>query len=414
MAYKGVPESLLLKIQPDFLEVYATATGWSRVDGKQDSYSVYQHDLLPTDDLIIPLDRRYGDYARRMADAVVNIGQVGQRSSVEVLNDLLLPSDRFKVKLESPDTEQGSISLSEGVALLSGTKKTLYASAMDEIEPAKFHARMQSGKAEAFVEACRLGQTEIGSYITNVICPLDLTFAEDFSQIQLSLIDYKNAEFASKVTKGFPRKVTSRMMFALSNIVQKIAHGATDSLLEATSEDELISGNFFDGLSNMLPSGTDAKLSIIANWSPVVSPGPSVPRIVTFDHSTFSIIADIGSRMRPTDAPEVMDFLGKVTSISGQENAENLMQGEVIVSCYDDERIFKVKIRLSPKDFPVACDALKLGKYVRFIGTLMHDNKRVNWINNYEKFVVLPNITFGKQIKPKQAKKVKARLPPRP
>jgi hypothetical protein len=114
------------------------------------------------------------DFDLLMARAITVLADFEERPVHELLADLLLPdSDVLRFQESSPSAAAGDVPFDHGLSLLNGARKTLLAAACSTLRPASFHRRMSLTEAEQFLQRCRLGQTERGSFIITVACPLD-------------------------------------------------------------------------------------------------------------------------------------------------------------------------------------------------------------------------------------------------
>jgi hypothetical protein len=174
MSYKGLPEHLVARIKPADARAYATASGWVRGPTVNGKVAVFNHPDLDLDQLLIPIDPNLSDFPERMADVVASLAEHQKRTAPEVLNDLLLPaSDVLRFRLDEPEAQSGALSLEQGIELLQGARKAVLSAACSVVQPRTFHPRLSRTEAEQLLQACRLGQTERGSFTVVIACPLD-------------------------------------------------------------------------------------------------------------------------------------------------------------------------------------------------------------------------------------------------
>ena len=227
MNYKGLPIALVQRVSYTEAQQYALSKGWQRVPGVKGDIAVYRRPESRKREVIIPQDRGFSDYALRMAEAIAAFTDYerldnDQRRPQQVLNDLLLPAaDILRFSLEGTAAQDGTVPLGEAVNLIEGARKALIASACTVIHPQKFHPRMSRTEAEQFINTCRFGQTEQGSFVTTFICPLNAREDEDF---QLSGVSVALQE-------SFTRKVTRILVFSLNQIVEAVKADHPDTLV---------------------------------------------------------------------------------------------------------------------------------------------------------------------------------------
>jgi O-acetyl-ADP-ribose deacetylase (regulator of RNase III) len=91
MTREALPRDLLRQVDPTDIDRYARLSGWLRLSGFDERrLTVYEHPNLELRQLLVPT-RQVDDYERAMADMVEKLAEVEQRSSQDILNDLLAP-----------------------------------------------------------------------------------------------------------------------------------------------------------------------------------------------------------------------------------------------------------------------------------------------------------------------------------
>ena len=121
----------------------------------------------------MPLDPARDDYIRSMADVIIRLAARANLTPQRMLEDLLDSGcDLFRFRLDEQESLRGSVPLSQGISLLTSAERALRSSACSVIQPQPFHPRLSRSEAEQLVRACRMGQTERGSFTLKVACPL--------------------------------------------------------------------------------------------------------------------------------------------------------------------------------------------------------------------------------------------------
>ena len=157
------------------------------VNGK---IAVYKNPDSPLRQLIVPLDEQFDDYGVRTAEAIQRLAEFEKRPAKEILNHLLLPPADLLAEVSS-DAEGGTLPLDHAVRMIDGTRKVLLSEAHSVLVPQPYHPRMSRVEAEDFLSRCRLGQTDRGSFVLTVACPLVL---------KADLLDPNGEPFTRRVT----------------------------------------------------------------------------------------------------------------------------------------------------------------------------------------------------------------------
>jgi hypothetical protein len=337
---------LLARLDPVQVKEYARATGWVRETRINNGrIAVFAHPQSDLDQIIVPLNRNSSDFARVMGDVVAILAEKERRPAQEVLNDLLLPpADVLRFNESGPVADGGDVPLDHGIGLLVGARKQLLAAACSELRPQRYHPRMSLAEAEQFLQQCRLGQTERGSFIVTVACPLHAVSGSE------NLYD----------KAPFTRRVTALLMRSLHRLSLALDADELDPLLNPTPEEPVISANLCEGLLDMTPEGDGSVLTVSASWARTLPPPAAVPLpgVVRLRRETFGRIEALAERLRPAHTPQRQMLFGFVDTLNGRPNADNQMEGQVILRLVDPEsEIIRARTDLNVTDYHTAWQA---------------------------------------------------------
>ena len=257
-----LPDSLTSLVTPRAVRVYAEGLGWCRVEGVNGKIAVYANPNSPLQQLIVPLDERLDDYGLRAAEAIQRLAEFEKRPPREVLNHLLLPpSDLLYFREVSPAAAAGDLPLDHAVRMIDGVRKMLLSEAHSVLAPKPFHPRMSRGEAEDFIARCRLGQTERGSFILTVACPLEL-----------------KADLLGPSGTSFSRRVTTLLMESLAELTQAADRMRIDDLAD-TVRHPGICANLCESLLLLQPVGerSSPNISVPSSRAPPPAPRASSP-----------------------------------------------------------------------------------------------------------------------------------------
>jgi hypothetical protein len=253
MAYKELPENLVAQVSPLDARNYARATGWQRIHEMPAQIAVYRRPGPETEEITVPQNRNFADYTTRMAEVIATLAEFESRPSVQVLNDILTPqSDILRFRLVDPLTQNGTVPLELGLNLLQGSKKALLASACNVISPQAFYPRLRRSEATSSIDACRLGQTERGSLVATLICPLAAVPGDEVP----------GQDQTSPRQPPFARRVTTTLTKSLVQMTQLIDQDTPERILHPFEDDIVISANLCEALVEMQPSGERSSLQV--------------------------------------------------------------------------------------------------------------------------------------------------------
>lgn len=354
------------------LRAYLDARRWTNFPSRLSYAAIYRSPGAGEVEVQIPLDPDLADYADAILLAARRIAGFESRPLEQVLRDLLQPrSDTIRYALAGAATQTGTIALTAGVSLVSGAVKSLLASACSVQRPRRFHPRMTLADAETYVRACRLGQTEIGSYVLTVDAPLDIQAQLDAAEVP------------------FGRRATAYLFEATAYLARSIRQGEAARVLDETPDGPLVSANLCESLVEMMPPDESADLRLAGSWSPLIPAPASVPVAVHFDRTMFEAVERLAQQLRPTRGTEPAHFVGKVVELSGAPNPAGQLEGDVVLQVQADDQLLKVRVTLGPDDYGKAGAAHLRQQYVSVHGQL-HRGSRTHVLKNPTGFDVLP------------------------
>lgn len=377
MQFRNVSVDTLNSIKPNYLKNYILGHGWKREAELGDKFFIYRH-IEQNRQLLIPKDVEFDDYHRRVSEALELIALVEARAITSVINDVFSPEgDIIRFRLAGQDYEGGTAPLTEGLNLISGSRKSLYVSALQVKAPKKYYKRLKNSDAEEFLNSCRLGQTERGSFISTLVCPIGLHIHEH-KGLQ------EQGTNKPEAPSTFTRKVTANLMQALGLIKKSIDDDDISPIQDASNL--IISSNFCDAISEMRPTSQNAALEISVKFS-TRDLIPQVSSTVSFRGDYFSQIEQIGKELRPEFEAERQTIFGKIDVCQGHPNDEGKMEGDVILTFIDEDVQTRAKVNLKAEHYEVAVRAHGENRYVKLIGEYMAGH-RLGKIESYSEFSV--------------------------
>jgi len=274
-------------ISPIAVRQYAATNGWEPILGSKRRIWLFRH---PSENLVqlqIPMDRD-DDTTEAILEVAERLAKADNRTIESVIEDLASSnSDVLRYRIVSDDSKGGSISLEGASDLLSGAKQMISAAACSVVNPVTHHPRTDRIDARQLIQHARMGQTEIGSFVLKILCPLDSA---------------KDSPLLSE-TQPFTRLVTTLLMRATSNLINGIEQGTIDSILETQSrvpERPEITSNLCKGLMDIRGESNSGEIELSIQWaSSMLLPQPQVPSIIRIPMDYFPEIEKVHRKLRP-------------------------------------------------------------------------------------------------------------------
>jgi hypothetical protein len=346
---------------------YLKHRGWVAVPSRRTYAAVFRSPGAGDFEVQVPLERDLADYADAMESIAQRAAAFEGRSPDAVLHDFLQPrKDILRYALVGQSTADGTIGLVDGLAMLSGAKKSLLASACSVRRPARFHKRLALGEADAFVHACHLGQTEVGSFVLTVETPLE----------------------AGTIGASFGRRTTEFLLSSVSRLATTIRQDTVTQLIDAQAP--TISGNLCEALLELMPSDESADLRLSSTWSPSQPKTDGTPSEAKIDRDMYESIELIAQKLRPSDDPIPDMFIGYVTELAGGFSPEGDVKLRIIV----DEEFVEARAFLSRADYTKAGDAHLKEQTIAVRGVFHRGrrNHQIKDITSFEFLNIEPNV----------------------
>jgi hypothetical protein len=163
--------SVLAKLEPLSIERFLVHRGFQRVDADSSERVAVWRSKNADGELVVPHKRETSDYAR------VLLGVLTYFETEDLsLDDLLVqatvgPCDVERYSTSDADTKWGSAGFERAVDIVSGLGDLIKYSAAGLLSQKRNYAGVPE-EAKHLWEGCRVGQTEIGSFVVKVYCPL--------------------------------------------------------------------------------------------------------------------------------------------------------------------------------------------------------------------------------------------------
>jgi len=238
-----------------------------------------------------------------------------------VLNELILdPADTISFRIwDEEHPHAHTLPLPASQQFLNNARDLLYTAACDVVAPQAHHPRLYRLQAETFIKHCRMGQTQPGSFVLPIICPINQDedlgwWADDFEFIILD---------------EFPRQVTQRLMDTLLLLSSGLEQKQTGHLAEL-KDDSTISANFVTTLSRLLHLSEKTHLHITPDWSRYASASFLNQEGVTFTHHHRDALEELIQLIHPTKPEILSEYIGKIESLKTAPEQRDRFAVEVI------------------------------------------------------------------------------------
>ena len=349
MIYSVDFKKLTEKINPLSFVKYLKDTGWMQFPTKKTYVKIFQISKSDSDffQVTIPMNRDLLDYQDAMYQAIETVAFVEGQSTEQLLLFLLNPNtDILKIRLDRKNIEAGSILFDDAVS--------------------------------QFINNCKFGQTEIGSYVVSVVCPFaELDDAEGYKQLSIFSEEEQCAD-------SLTRKVTNRIMSNVSFIKNTIDEGNYSSL----SDSDNISANFYEALAGLNLKEDDTNLEFIAQWSPTVKKNRASCDRIMLSNNYYEPISVATSQLRECISTKTKIF-GRIKKLESSPDPEKRNSGKItIVYLNEEDKPRTITANLNKVDYEKAIEAHSHGNHVEIVGDITNSGKK-NATITCESFAIL-------------------------
>lgn len=324
----------LKSICPEQLRAYLLQTGWIS-DSKigeiatvwhRDSESEFEYEVL------LPERVELRDYKDRIADAILSISAFEKRAELKILKDIAnYFSDTISIRVVHNDVENGTIPLEDGVKLFEKAKDLLSSAAMSTISKKRYFFGSRPSEASNFLSKVRLGQTEIGSYVVNVVVPLDTQNIND-------LID----------SKSFSRHVTTTLGKGLSSLKSLTESPKSDSKIFEALVSNGVSANMCDALVGLSGEQRNRGFDIGISFS--ASEDIEISSVISYSFSSNDVpaIEKVSEYLKENYVIDNATISGPVKKLD-RPNSED--DGTVTIEAFVGDRDRSVSFELSSNEY---------------------------------------------------------------
>ena len=351
----------LVAVSPAALSAYARSAGWRKAESYGEHSDVYTADDRP--EVILPRTERLGDYSRVVSQLIRIFAKVAEREELALYRELAT-ADRDVVRVRAADSDDGSVTLSDGVDLISGARDMLLSVACSLGEARPVYRPGANREAGDLLKRMRLGQTDQGSFVVTLMTPaipppMPALFPDP---------EDRNAPLERRMTRRLVKAVT-----AARQATEQAAAG-DEGAFEGTVTSG-VSANLCEALVQIIePFPT---LDVGVSWArtrPVTIPGT----VVRFGRADAALLREAARSLRERAPRPEVRLHGFVRLLKRGEAEDD---GTIRLATEIDGRRQSVVALLEQADYERAVQAHKDRALVVLAGDLERTGQRWKLLN---------------------------------
>lgn len=332
------------------LQAYLQSKQWHE-DGKIRSVATVWHRRDDEEaEILVPWSSAK-DYTVRMRQAVSALASYEARPVSELLKDIRqLLSNVITVRVIHDDTSNGTIPINDGVLLIAKAKELLSAAAQSLYSKRKQFTGRAPKEAKDYLETLLLGQTEVGSYVVNLIAPLDPPLNKPIGAFSM----------AEAITHSLVTGLEALQAASVAYEEQDDIRAFDPAVLAGASS------NMCDALLGFSGEKRERSFEITVT----AAPHPmldSVSRKFAFDHRHVEVLAQASNYYKDDYVLPQRVVMGYITKLSRPKNESS---GAITIDAMIGDVERKVRVELTGDDYHMAVLAHDNSKVVRVEGNV--------------------------------------------
>ena len=313
--------------------------------------------------LVFPVHLSAADFM----DSTMNVLRKFSEMTGESVHSLIprivgVRSDGVRLRVHSRKDDT-TLPLNFASDLVANVEKLIKSAACTVLKPRVTHPRLSRREALQMIGHSRFGQTEVGSFILNVSCPINA-------------LDTQGSLEIDEADAPFVRQVFNTMGKGIYTLVRAVEADTLDDLVADLKEssEPLISSNMCEALSAMHDDDLENAIDIGFSWSslrPISK--PIKPKPIQIQRDYFSRIEEVRKELRSVELQEPESYIGTVERLDGDMGEDGVRSGSVLLVLLltDEDQTVRANVSLNPTQYADAIRAHETsGAYVRVTGRL--------------------------------------------
>lgn len=317
--------------------------------------------------VLVPIENSFDDYYSVMKDTLNKISSFMNVSIEALINRIFgISYDIIKWRVAGQNTNNGTIPLLEMSDTIDCIKDILATSYIDVVRPERYHNKIYTNEVNENISKYSFGQTEFGSYIFNIMCPLAGTQLEAFQEDQQDNLPIN-------------RRINMHIFKSINRIQDDILSGNASRFDDNVAEG-VYSVNFLDSLRDIYDNSIGSTVNLNIDWCKSIEMvDEEIPSNVVLNPRLIDVVSDVAERYRPKREENVnRTYYGKIESISSESELEQRESVNIKIVTIDENNK-KTTIHSSLNYQQYYADVLRAfegGLNVRLSGTLKPTRNR--------------------------------------
>lgn len=362
---------------PREVAAYLRQQGWYYLEAS-DTWARYKKTLGDEQVVLeVPQKSTAPDYSKVFAMLIDDLTRLEARPTAQILTDIrAVGVDIIRFGFRGSATRDGRIPVEAGFRVYEAARNALLAAACSVLDPRAVFPKRKPDEAMRLLNTARFGQTEIGSFVLTVECPV--------APLLRAPASLTGASDEITGTAPFERKTSlllARALFATADAYREAsATGEAAPFRRGTQNG--ISANLCDAIAEMLEVDTVDSLSVRFSYSPARPVDVSSPREILFPSEAAPVLREASMHLKETAYWSDVDVLGTVLRLNSQQPTTG---GEAVLWADIEGKTRRVHVELGADFYQLAVQAHGNSQLVRCRGDLTKE-RGVSVLRNPHEF----------------------------
>ena len=233
----------------------------------------------------------------------------------------LVTADRDVIRMRAADSDDGTVSMNEGVDFVRGASDVVLAAACSYHNPQPLYRARANREARDYLRQMRLGQTEQGSFVVTLLSPVvppPMQLALDLGPEELPDGDV--------VERRITRHLSSALR-AARKAIEGTVGGESDAFAEVVEKG--VSANLCEALDTMIMPFTTMDVSFV--WART-RPMSRTREVIHFSNDDAPILREAARAFRqlgPRHDERLVGFVNILNRTEDQEEGKIRLQTEI-------------------------------------------------------------------------------------
>lgn len=338
------------------LQAYLQSKKWFE-DGKIRSVATIWHRHQDENAEVVLPFANAKDFRQRVYDALTAIAAFEKCTVSDVINGIKrLYSNVITVRVVHSDTKDGTIPINDGVLLISKAKDMVSAAAQAVYAKRKQFFGATPKEARSYLDTLLLGQTEIGSYVVNLIAPNQAN----------SISDQSTGDLANVGVEGLGQAIAFSLVTGLEALEKAGAKYEMSGELKVF--DAAVPSGASANLCDALLGFSGEKRNRAFELTVITAAGPmfeSEPRKFKFEGKQVEVLEKASNYYKDDYVLLDRELTGYITKLVRPKDET---AGTITLDSFLGDVDRKIRVRLTGDDYHLAVFAHDKGQMVRVRG----------------------------------------------